>query len=45
MRQPSCRRIIWITFAKLCTFPFPDAFLKLIGLSTQGIFIYIHIIQ
>ncbi|CAO3690799.1 unnamed protein product [Rhizopus microsporus] len=35
MRQPSCRRIIWVAFAKLCTFPFPDAFLKLIGLSTQ----------
>lgn len=35
MRQPSCRRIVWVAFAKFCTFPFPNALLNLFGLTTR----------
>ncbi|KAG1452380.1 hypothetical protein G6F46_007432 [Rhizopus delemar] len=35
IRQPSFRRILWVAFAKFCTFLIPDAFLNLIGLTTK----------
>ncbi|KAG1381066.1 hypothetical protein G6F61_003492 [Rhizopus arrhizus] len=35
MRQPSCRRIVWVAFTKFCTFPFPDVLLKFFGLTTR----------
>ncbi|KAI9250725.1 chitin synthase-domain-containing protein [Sporodiniella umbellata] len=35
-RQTSCRRIVWVAFAKCCTFLFPDALLNVLGLTTQA---------
>lgn len=37
MGTPTCHRILWVLFARLCTLIFPDFILKyIVGLRTAG---------
>lgn len=37
VRKPTYRRIVWVLFARACTFIFPDFILKyVVGLRTAG---------